>query len=67
MKKKYYLLLASIVLLGYSCEDAKEVPPRRTNTDRSFILPIPRPLTDAEWEVVDAKKMEYKSVNPDIK
>lgn len=67
MKNKYLLLLIALIALCGSCGKDKEVPPRRTNTEHSFVLPVPQPLTDDEWEVVDAKKAEYKLVNPDIK
>lgn len=67
MKTKYYFLLLGVVLLLAACGKDQEVPARKINTEHNFILPVAQPLTDAQWEVVDAKKEEYKLVNPDIK
>ncbi|WP_065219952.1 MULTISPECIES: hypothetical protein [Butyricimonas] len=57
---KYVIVLLAMGLLALACsEDVKDTPPRLTDINDNFILPIPPRLTNAEQDMVQAKRDAY--------
>ena len=62
---KNRLILATIalsVLTFTACKKENEVPPKQNNYIIEYIIPAPTFLTDAERDVLDAKRDEWDNL-----
>ena len=62
---KHKLLLATItigILTFAACKKENEVPPKQNNYIIEYIIPAPTFLTDAERNVLDAKRDEWNNL-----
>lgn len=61
MKTLKYIIAAIVIVFAlFGCsEDVKEMPPRVSDINDNFILPTPPKLTNAESDMVEAKREAY--------
>lgn len=61
MKHKIILTALVLVVLTFSaCKKENEVPPKQNNYIIEYVLPTPTFLTDAERDILDAKRDEWE-------
>jgi len=60
-KVKYLVAVLGIFMLS-ACEKYNEVPPKSENIIRNYTMPMPGFLTNAEREIVNQQRLEYKNL-----
>jgi len=57
---KYVLGLGLFMLLFTGCDDVDDTPPRLVDMKTEFVLPVPSRLTNAERDIIQAKRDAYE-------
>ena len=60
---RYIIGICMVVLVFAGCrEDVDDMPPRMSDVRTEFVLPSPARLTNAERDVIQAKKDAYNAL-----